>query len=1248
MSPTSHGFSSRSSRSPASGASSPTLDVGASSSSTRTRGLSHRIDQDESQSQQRGLGLEEGVFNLPNGHVGIDGGSTRRRRHHNSGGFLLNDSNEAAKYEVAKDGRVTGSGTTKSKGKSKNTEYLSTSWHGRHASHKQRPSIGRSPLSVEVRDSAGEGDGHHVPVSNDARSSPSSARENDATSTELPDSTQRFDTNPTQIVNLALDLSESRRRNASIGRSSALDNFGSRRIYSAVQPGMPLPYSPAVGSSMRHHMSQRKSPRPRSPRSEKARNSAPKGYSPRSALGFSEQATSRTIIPGADISAIEQTNFVPSDATLARAEKARLWLGLFYQYRRLLQYLPPLPSEQASRPGTAKDKVKSVNPDQLSLGRRYNPLQYRRNRKIRGRLAEPEEDSWKDHEKVRGWVDTIAGEREDGVFSIDDPYPLPQFSAKDEDLTLIDSPPTPVSRGHQPPVTTKTPRAKVDWTITPWDMLADVYWMHSGDNKSLMVDRDDVKIYPSPPAVDRVQAERLESRRSMSKSRSLHRRDSSFAAEKPSREDLGRERGRRKHQLRDSISHTHEYSCSRDRKGKWAHKLIRSQSQSSADESTTGSVKGLKNVRERHNSSDRQDSVLLDKQLRELLAKEAKDAQPDSGWRRDEALKPGFEFEQATFSSRRPSEKGFKAGDPLLLDTESDKQKLNPERRRDVSGWKTPNTPRRSPYTSLEDLSSTATNSPMNKSYVPSIAINLTPPRGRSTARDVHQGAEPGVPDRTSKLTRNLDHSRIEGKDFATSKQEDHASTSNAPERKLEKAATVFDGYLSPKSAESFGRLHHRRSDSKSVKAEKDPKEAESKLRGLIRGSRLAELVTNPVNKVGELIWRKESGDRSVFSPPASGYASEASETDDEALPGKWPRAGRVSQLDEHSSGITGPRQGTFGEPKYHMNNLPVFKSPFKRDSGDKASATKPESGGYGQSQQNEVLSPAKRARLAPLNTRLSSPSPSVGSGRKAQIDSGKEDVPETQRAERRFAVVHGSPDQHGRTRPVTGKDNPNALRTDSSGRPYLEGNRFWSITNRELTPFCGPITAKDVVRVRTVLLSAGIKANEMSLRFIERGATHELGNERKRLARLSEHTETARLVVEDIEAQNSKLRETADKLFNVTVNNLHDRIRAIDDHITKDLTSLVRVSADSADKLGTELSTSRMLDVKRLNDNIDLILRRRRRRLRWLRMGGYLLLEWTLLALMWWVWLIVMMIRLVRGLISGVYHGVRWLLWLE
>jgi hypothetical protein len=109
-----------------------------------------------------------------------------------------------------------------------------------------------------------------------------------------------------------------------------------------------------------------------------------------------------------------------------------------------------------------------------------------------------------------------------------------------------------------------------------------------------------------------------------------------------------------------------------------------------------------------------------------------------------------------------------------------------------------------------------------------------------------------------------------------------------------------------------------------------------------------------------------------------------------------------------------------------------------------------------------------------------------------------------------------------------------------------------------------------------------------------------------------------------------------------------HARIDSVNQAVTQDLTPLVQEVADDADRLSTLVTTELTLNVKRLQDEIFTIVRRRSRGyVKWLRRALFVGLEWIVVVLMWGVWTIFLGFRLARAIMKAVIRVVRWILWL-
>jgi hypothetical protein len=109
----------------------------------------------------------------------------------------------------------------------------------------------------------------------------------------------------------------------------------------------------------------------------------------------------------------------------------------------------------------------------------------------------------------------------------------------------------------------------------------------------------------------------------------------------------------------------------------------------------------------------------------------------------------------------------------------------------------------------------------------------------------------------------------------------------------------------------------------------------------------------------------------------------------------------------------------------------------------------------------------------------------------------------------------------------------------------------------------------------------------------------------------------------------------------------LRTQLKDLESLINNSLAPRVRATADNAEDLCVQLNTTSTLAVKSLSDALDRGVRKRRRRLRWVRRAGFVVLEWALVGMLWWVWLIVMAFKLMRGVLRGAVSGTRWILWL-
>jgi len=1263
-----------------------------------------------------------------------DGNSYRRHRPRNSGGFLLESTFTHIKQpdftqQRANHERV----DTNAKGKGVGDGVSTRTRKPAHPRHRPKASLGSSPLAIEVtnarvsgedgagQESAGFPDkmnlenvdnaptksldvGGDTYRKSDSRLSGRYAQPAGALAPPLG-----LETDSVDIVNLALNLSESRRRTVSAGRLSTSNAVGNRRVVSMSMPSPGLPESsPAAGAggSLRQHMQQqRRVSRNISPLPVKNQSSRFADASP--VLDGSSQGQvgrqSTVLLPLAlGLSQDVQYNF--SDATLSRAAKARAAMELSYEYRRLLQYLPPIQSSMitAGRPTLPQSSPASASQtfqETLRLGRQYNPLQYVRNRRLRARLKlslDAEAEGWGDLQRVRGWVDKVADQPGRAIPALDafsEKIALPEFKKDVQELPHSEDPSSSYVTRH---TGLKAPHQRLDWMIAPAELLADAFWLEEGTNKKLIEDKNGDKLLQSNLLSNTLKAPSIEypvtteiqlSEDRGSRSQKFVDLEALPSSMHQSPLDNERaERGRQHHQLHVSRHSLQERSASRYAETSRQKGLIRSRSSSGSPE-----YHGRHFIRRFSDSkkelSDRNSTRALIQEQKQLLWEEIK-GMNGTGSRDIDVFKDevhegplgrtslGSRNTPLTRRDEQLRDKFHRMPDPITVLREH--AASTPRASLDSNSGKRSGR-------STDDLDMTAPNSPIAPNFVPSIAINLSPPPSRSTS--------PSKNSLKSKLNllrpeRSKERQPIDDIDLAlgdvisrrSSRQVSAESDIPGTESSSKLGLPSPSKKRLPRNINDSIDTDARSPDSRFRRDGKELREPESRLRGIFKGRRIAQLVGTEVSRVGDFLWRRDlPTDTSVQSSPASSMASELSDSDvSDAL--SWGREtnqgsnlSRTSTKVEDGKRFTGKEAGP-DQPKYHMSNLPIFKSPYREDEPKAATysgAMEQDHITSQQAAQRERGRPARFDRFAPprIDIRNASPSPhkkakaiSLGAEATEKANGHLKRITRPPSSERGLLSLNeptdpflDTPGSFGRRGPpVTGLTSLGVSNSNASAqRPSLDRQRQWSISDRKVSSSDQFPTKHETAHIRALLLSSGIKAKEICRRANEvrtpsPGFLENITDKPLPLVpRAQEHVLASRLLIHKIERVHKEIEDAKERFAGHTVTELHERIRLVDERIQNQLTPLVRACADEADAFCTELTTTQTLAVKQLNDSVHHIMRRRRRRLKWIRRAGYVLLEWTLLGIMWWAWLVVVIIRLARGGVGGIVGGVRWLLWL-
>lgn len=1185
----------------------------------------------------------------------------RAQRGRNSGGFLLQSPlvPPVSSYNAAKRSVQQGSEDIKGKSRIEQDDLAIPKRRKTRQRPLKKAAVGNSPLSIELFNAAparvddGQSrtsDSTHIPAdairAPDARPLPEQDEPRQGAASGLGD--------PAQIVNLALNLSESRRRTFSASRISPM-GLGNRRIPSLNQHN-PLSANTitgtvASGGSLRQYMHpQRQASRNVSPRSNKRRDRdisfPPSPWKP-------DNRTPQIAASEFDIDVADEVSLKISDATLARAEKARVALELCYEYRRLLDYLPTIPRPWRNKAALSRPPTKPSSEPIHFLGREYNPLQYVRNRRVRGRerkMLDAEGDGWKDLERVRNWVDTVAHEREAKTSSPIALHSLPPFESFQTSSKVGPSDSTALySAG---PSNNKPRRTKLDWSITAWDLLADAYWLCQGENWKNIEDPNGSKIVLSKDThLEGTPRTSPESARSKSVTEQHMTPEKSNSLMTISRNG-SRERGRQ--HMREPNTPVSNENGSRDRKRRWARGFVRSHSLSSSSGSVDGGGLRDSDVFAR----DHPDNAILEKQMQELLKKEA-EAKKLTLVKMD-----SLEGNQANSASmvNTGNSAGFGVNHLGELRHIRSHSEQVPELIRPTHEKRG-----RQLRHSLDEPFTPSLNKSSSYDFDPGRASDSSPLGSRS----VNSSRKPQD---EYKQSINGEGVRPQSKENTNTAQRDltSAKTQDLPYR--ERIANFGNGLLSPMTPESLGRKF-KRVDVLSSQPARDIGDTDSRLRSFFKGAKAAGFAGNEIHKIGSKMQKKENQydspyHHSLVDDVSEDYDIEADMSELDSSP-EDSLSQTLIKNDELMSMSHKATATATDRTIFHVNHLPGFRSSFKKTEHDSVISKGSSNDDHITRQQMAQRAQGRSSRfdrLAPPKIDIEGISPTAsvpqtptqirdthvshdGSRRSSdsQSDSRLRDI------DRRLQRVLGSPGTIANGPPVSLLSGLESGQHRVSEHGNTQGERQWSTSDRGLSPVRGNVSKREIARARALLLSSGVKANEIVrraqevrespsalLRELQTRSTRPL----PKVPRSQEHILAARVIISNIETSNRQLKEVTEN-FSCNAVEILAKIEALRNHVSEKLTPAVGAAADDADIFSSELTIAHTLAVKQLHDSVNILIRRRRRKFRWIRRGGYVMLEWAIMCIMWCVWFVVVFIRAVRGIIGAMIHGVRWFFWM-
>ena len=1002
-----------------------------------------------------------------------------------------------------------------------------------------------------------------------------------------------LDQDSIQIVNLALDLSESRKR-GSVGRS------GSHRISGGSWTVPPRQTSVHYAGS---HM-------PTTVGGDRGRSQAHRS------LDYSQPPDSTAQRPSTN-APWSVSNLLPdtvddaalphdiSESTLARVEKARSHFELFGEYLRLLPSLPPL-RHNASHTSSKGHSASS---------RTYNPLQTIRNRKLRYREKCPinvEAEGWYDVPAVHEWVNTVGQQYSQRPHGPLECLNLPRFQSghssnqsepDDMDLFAVSSPDS-VGRGRRSS-SAKARRPRFDWIVSPAELLADAVWVEDGLNKSKLVDREGNNVFPNPTELISLDANLGASRRASLSGKRVSldvpsRASASDYHPRISSDYKGIGRGRPRHRPESPPSAVHSSSASaKDMKFKQRYPRIRSRSSSSV------------------------------------------------------SMGPGFS-QRSEFSSPL-STKMVDSNDPTAEPTQDVDSPLS--RPKKNSAWASYEDKQRTSLSSAasvdgrrnrmssDAIGNSAPNSPLYPGFFPSIAANLSPPSSRSPSPTKKPFPRKTVArHERGKSKHRFMEARERDRDSLDSEHLRKRSAPNPPD------VPDRPGKLEPSPLpDQVSSSYQDDQAGDEPPTGRNSGQHESKLRGIFKGrGKIAEIVGNEVSKVGDFIMKKDHQAHSRQSSLAASATSD--DVDAEAASNNNRGSGpknflrRLPTLSD-DSGRLSRREMEKEAPKTHT-------SPFASSNGNE------EQRGLSDFESPPASMSVSRDRDTNEPPRETDNTPAAQHGKSDAYMNENFGPPLriTQEHNRKKPVIRdtSAPLVHP---PVTGLAQAEATPPQSANekRPTLSGS--WTISERSIPTLSdmGIPQKREIERTRALLLSSGIKAREITRRaetvrdpppeFLQK--TVDPDSTLLRVTRLEEYDLAAQNLRGRFEKSQIQFQQSMDRFPMETASPLKSQLNDLDDLVGRSLAPRVRAVASDAEGLSIQLNTTSTLALKQLSDTLDKGVRKRRRRLRWVRRAGFVVLEWTLVGMLWWVWLIVMAFKLLRGVFRGAISGVRWVLWL-
>lgn len=1062
---------------------------------------------------------------------------------------------------------------------------------------------------------------------------------------------------PNQLVRMALSLNESRRLHLSPGHLAAAPLVGDARRVASGGSASGNQNLPTTGEGLAQYL----------PSSRHSSNLIERRPTPTSNGRVSSATDHSNSLPllGLD----HEHHF--SIGTLSRAEKARNVIELSYEYKRLLEFLPPLHPSSGARDQATKFSTSPSTHARKGfhsaddLGRPYNPLQYIRNKRVRRDKRVPLNgvtDGWDNIHTVKSWIDSVSLESQRPNYTVEDVAFLPLWSSPAVQASLQDQQSTFTTTNFP----TKPIPNKVDWSFNPADLLADAYWLEQEDHKTFIEARDGHKVFEHfhRPRAPNTRSASVESTQvpGLPPDSPLQEQTSPLSPVHPASPQSPRN-------IESDEDHvgfvpTHRHIDSQSKVSRLTHRLFhRSRGNSIASSNISLSDDEHTRFPQRKRRRSTLENVgPLKRHMDKMMEKESRetdrrffDSPPHSPVLANHGRRMALHFGESSVGGKP---QGLQHSRTASYESSAHSQ--SPTFENGLSN---------APRLSVEDPDGTIRPALAPRSTIDSL-ITASPEDGdleipQRRPRPHRLGF---LPRRKSKVQNN-----IEVTDFAAvSVSQNEAQGAGLEDGRHGRSR--LNGPLRSGSYSSLSNLESTRSHTRSFSHNHLASLADANENGertiakrFFKGGRIGEFVRTEKPRVGDIVWKRQ--------PPRNGSVASLASVTESSEDEQLQKPGRSSPQ-KASKGSTsgtirssGRSHSALDLTKYHHKNLPSFTPPSqgKRSNAD-LFRTMSKANQKSLAQAPDGTRQTDR-QIQVLGEDSSEVSPNTSSHNLLDPNLFHDSLTEDRRGSCGFPQSHSARSSsrstaHSESKAARDKDlimeHLKAGSATLNSETASAGHRSWSIANDLGYPANhkrpSTVMPQEIAYVRSLLLSSGVKANAIVTRantvpvrdfdlLVRAAATCKLAVPTD-IVRQRQHVVAARMLSKNLDSTVQGCEETAQQFRNETAARLQARIDDLRERLNSKLTPLVRSSGDEADAFVARLTTTHTLAIKQVNDAVDQMIRNRQRRLRWLRQAGFRLLELLLVGVMWWIWLFVWIFHVFRSAVVGVMRFVKWVIW--